>query len=75
MCQLLVYANKEVTGLCKIKGVLVLSSGQASQTQVSEYSLYASIANLLHNRYNTLENIPLLVENPVSHGRKVKLQV
>ena len=44
---------------------------QPSQTQVSEHSPYTSIPNLLHIRINTLEYIPSLVKNPVSHGRKV----
>ena len=62
---------KKLPDYVKSKGVLVLSFGQPSQTQVSEHSPYTSIANLLHIRI-TPENNPSLVENPVSHGRKVK---
>ena len=76
MCNLLFYANKEVTGLCQIKGVLVLFIFWTTLTDQSEWTfLYASITNILHIRIKTPENIPSLVENPVSHGRKVKLQV
>ena len=59
---------KKLLDYVKSKGVLVLSFGQPSQTQVCEHSPYTSIANLLHIRI-TPENNPSLVENPVSHGR------
>ena len=74
MCHLLFNANKEVTGLCQIKGVLIIFCTSLTDQSESIFP-YACITNILHIHCNTPENIPSLVENPVSHGRKVKQQV
>ena len=72
ICHLLFYYNKELPDCVKAKVFLAVSSGQPSQTEVSNNSLHMNLSNNLSKSMdNNPRNYSSLVEKPMSHGRKV----